>query len=229
MKEVYTYMSEKFDCFAKSCANPSTIYNKISSLYKSVSSLSRARDADKKKHLLSRKFSVPQKMSNEEKALLSSKTEKEKRLKLELHQTKKENRSLKRTLTDIEQEEQKLPDELEHIHSIYNGIIRNMQDTSVKLEQYTCAKESEAQYLSKEMQKLQEMFDKQSKQLDLTTEQYAECKKKLSSAKIKNIGEIHYHEGKQKNGVNRLNSVQKATNLKKKIKSTVTVKTATDQ
>ena len=32
VKEVHTYMSEKFDCFAKSCANPSTIY-KISSLY----------------------------------------------------------------------------------------------------------------------------------------------------------------------------------------------------
>ena len=46
----------------------------------------------------------------------------------------KENKSLKRTLTDIEQEEQKLSDELEHIHGVYNGIIRNMQYTSVKLE-----------------------------------------------------------------------------------------------
>ena len=62
-----------------------------------------------------------------------------------------------------------------------------MQHTSVKLEQYARAKGSEAQYLRKEMQKLQEMFDKQSKQLDLTTEQYAECKKKLSSVKIKNL------------------------------------------
>ena len=46
--------------------------------------MSRARDADKKKDLLSRKFSVPQKMSNEERALLSSETEKEKQLKLKL-------------------------------------------------------------------------------------------------------------------------------------------------
>ena len=46
----------------------------------------------------------------------------------------KENKSSKRTLTDIEQEEQKLSDELEHIHSVYNGIIRNMEYTSVKLE-----------------------------------------------------------------------------------------------
>ena len=99
--------------------------------------------------------------------LLSSKTEKEKRLTLELHQTKKENKPLKRTLTDIEQEEQKLSDEVEHIHSVYNGIIRNMQNTSVKLEQYACVKGSEAQYLSKEVEKLQEMLDRQSKQLDL--------------------------------------------------------------
>ena len=34
-----------------------------------------------------------------------------------------------------------------------------------------------------------------------------------------NIGEIHYHKENKTNGVNRLNSVQKATNLKKKIKS----------
>ena len=70
---------------------------------------------------------------------------------------KKRNKSLKRTLIDIEQEEQKLSDELEHIHSVYIGIIGNMQDTSVKLEQYARVKGSEARYLSKEMQKLQEM------------------------------------------------------------------------
>ena len=46
--------------------------------------------------------------------------------------------------------------------------------------------------------------------------------------------EIHYNKG-QKNGVNRLNLVQKATNLKKQsqkweeMKCRVTVKTATDQ
>ena len=73
-------------------------------------------------------------MSNEERALLSSKTEKEKRLTLELHQKNKENKSLKRTLTDIEQEEQKLSDKLKYIHGVCNGIIRNMQYTSVKLE-----------------------------------------------------------------------------------------------
>ena len=33
-----------------------------------------------------------------------------------------------------------------------------------------------------------------------------------------NIGEIHYHKENKTNGLNRLNSVQKATNLKKKIK-----------
>ena len=72
---------------------------------------------------------------------------------LELHHTKKENKSLKRTLTDIEQEEQKLSDELEHVYSVYNGIIRHMQDTSVKLEPAwdACAEGSEARYLSKEM------------------------------------------------------------------------------
>ena len=46
----------------------------------------------------------------------------------------KENKSLKRTLTDIEQEEQKLSNELKYIHGVCNGIIRNMQYTSVKLE-----------------------------------------------------------------------------------------------
>ena len=33
--------------------------------------------------------------------------------------------------------------------------------------------------------------------------------------KLRNIGEIHYHKENKTNGVNRLNSVQKATNLKK--------------
>ena len=36
--------------------------------------------------------------------------------------------------------------------------------------------------------------------------------------KVSNVGRSHYYIGKQKRGANRLNSVQKATNLKKKSK-----------
>ena len=81
-------MSEEFDCFARAVPIPQPYSTKFQVYVRFISGLSRARDADKKKHLLSRKFNVPQKMSNEERTLLSSKTEKEKRLTLELHQKK---------------------------------------------------------------------------------------------------------------------------------------------
>ena len=64
VKEDHTYMSEKFDCLAELCQS----LNHIQQNFEFISSLSRARDADKKKHLLSGKFNVPQKMSNEERA-----------------------------------------------------------------------------------------------------------------------------------------------------------------
>ena len=73
-------------------------------------------------------------MSNEERALLSSKTEKKATYSGTSPEKNRENKSLKGTLTDIEQEEQKLSDKLKYIHSVCNGIIRNMQYTSVKLE-----------------------------------------------------------------------------------------------
>ena len=61
-----------------------------------------------KKRLFAAPFKVPQEVTNEQRALRSAKTKKEMQLASELHEVKNENKSLKRSLNEIENEEQQL-------------------------------------------------------------------------------------------------------------------------
>ena len=138
VKELNSCLSEKYESFAVSESNPSTIFNKVQGLYNRVATLNRNKNKKGKIDLFCKPFNVPQKLSNEEKSLNSAKSNKEKELITELHHFKRENKILKRSHKETEEGEAVLSKELTRLNFMYIDALQNMQDTIKKLERTFC-------------------------------------------------------------------------------------------
>ena len=187
VKELNSCLSEKYESFAVSESNPSTIFNKVQGLYNRVATLNRNKNKKGKIDLFCKPFNVPQKLSNEEKSLNSAKSNKEKELITESHHFKRENKILKRSHKETEEGEAVLSKELTRLIFMYIDALQNMQDTIKKLESFAATKQSEARLLKSNLETINSEFEEKSKKLDHITELYADCKRKLSSAKVKNM------------------------------------------
>ena len=187
VKDLCDYFSQKFDSFAESTANPTTIYSKVTNIHKIVTNLTRNKNVEGKERLFAAPFKVRQKVTNDQRALSSTKTKKEMELASELHEVKNENKALKRSLNEIENEEQQLSAELGKIQIIYDQALNSMHNNILQLDDYARQKDSESCLLKDNIELLKLDFDKQSKELDNIINLYAECKNKLKSAKTKNL------------------------------------------
>ena len=76
VKDLCDYFSQKFDSFAKSTASPTTIYSKVTNLHKIVTNLTRNKNVEGKERLFAAPFKVPQKVTNDQRALSSTKLKK---------------------------------------------------------------------------------------------------------------------------------------------------------
>ena len=73
------------------------------------------------------------------------------------------------------------------LNFMYIDALKTMQDTIKKLESFAATKRSEARLLKSNLEAINSEFEEKSKKLDHITELYADCKRKLSSAKVKNM------------------------------------------
>ena len=76
VKYLCAYFTQKFDSFAEATGNPTTIYSKVINLHKIVTNLTRNKNAEGKDTLFAAPFKVPQKVTNEQRALSSAKSKK---------------------------------------------------------------------------------------------------------------------------------------------------------
>ena len=70
---------------------------------------------------------------------------------------------------------------------MYIDALQNMQGTIKKLESFAATKQSEARLLKSNLEAINSEFEEKSKKLDHITKLYADCKGKLSSAKVKHM------------------------------------------
>ena len=84
VKYLCDYFTQKFDSFAEATGNPTTIYSKVINLHIIVTNLTRNKNAEGKDTLFAAPFKVPQKVTNEQRALSSAKSKKKMQLASEL-------------------------------------------------------------------------------------------------------------------------------------------------
>ena len=108
-------------------AKPTTLYNKAKSVYDKVKNLKRNKKNSELEEWLKSDFPLPKQESNDERALSSTTTKKERKLAQDVSSEKQKTRALKRKISEL----QKVNDEVETnfvtLEEQYSTIISEMQ------------------------------------------------------------------------------------------------------
>ena len=176
---IFTSFQDHFAMPVEFSCNKKSLGNKIKKVATKVKEFKRKGQKIKLENYLAEKFVIPTAESNYDRAVAAASTQKENKLTQELNYMKRENKSYKRKL-----------DQLENIESIserYVDQVNAMEDINNKLKLLLLDREKNNTELTKDIDSIKKECELKNKQVELTEQKLSTYKKKYGTEKIRNL------------------------------------------
>ena len=174
VQQFYVSFKNKFP-YLNIASKPKSLHTKADRVYSKAVALKRQKKTSQYEEFLKFDFQLPKEESNDQRALASASTEKEKKLAKELHEEKQKSKTLKRQIADLEKVNHEVESNFNKIETQYFGFLNKMHNMNEEMAKLLTENQESKNNLMEQYKSLTLKYEQNRAELDKLQKKLSKC------------------------------------------------------